>query len=253
VTTDVHTDGACATTHLWYFDRDRRSLRDVAWIRWSSSSLPVVGVEEVQIPVNDFLTKSKGIGFSSRCAPCHRKVWVPLTLWRGRGRNQSYSFTSGVETYKWVPNSGIFDSKPTSWRCMAAALGVPSSKQALLALYRPPIACTYSSSNPGDHSPTSMQSFRGATHPTSTFPVYSNHAQPTTSQATLEIHEAVEKNPALRDVLVLTFVLVLIGRDDWRELPVGEPVQTPELVFSRMMQETYHPTWSCTTLPDTST
>jgi len=74
VTTDVHPDGACATTHLWHFDRDRRSLRDVAWIRWSSSSQPVVGVVGVQLPVNDFLVKSKGLGFSSRCVHCHSKV-----------------------------------------------------------------------------------------------------------------------------------------------------------------------------------
>ena len=66
VTTDVHQDGACATTHLWQFDRDRRDLRDVAWVRWSASSPPLVGVAGVQMPVTDFLTKSKGMGFSSR-------------------------------------------------------------------------------------------------------------------------------------------------------------------------------------------
>lgn len=70
VTTDVHQDGACATTHLWHFDRDRRSLRDVAWIRWSTSSPPVVGVAGVQMPVSEFLLKSKGMGFSSRCVYC---------------------------------------------------------------------------------------------------------------------------------------------------------------------------------------
>jgi len=66
VTTDVHGDGTCATTHLWHFDRDRRSLRDVGWIRWSSTQQPMVGVIGVQMPVNDFLIRSKGIGFSSR-------------------------------------------------------------------------------------------------------------------------------------------------------------------------------------------
>jgi len=180
--------------------------------------------------------------------PFCEELNVPLTLWRGCGRNHSYTFTSEIETYKWVPHSGIFDSKPTSWRCMAATPGVPSSKQALLALYRPPIACTWPSSSPGDHSPTSILSLGSATHPTFTPP-----AHPTTSQAALEIHEAVEKKPALRDIIVLTFLLVVVGRDDWRELPIGEPAQTVELVFSRMMQETYHPTWSCTTLPDTAT
>lgn len=167
----------------------------------------------------------------------------------GRGRNHSYSFISQVETYKWVPHSGIFDSKPASWRCMAATVGIPSSKQALLALYRPP---TYSDPISGETSPTSMQSLGRATHPISS-PVYGSFAQPTTSAAALEIHETADKKPALRDVVVLTFLLVLVGRDDWRELPVGEPAQTAELVFSRMMQETYHPTWSCTTLPDSST
>ena len=83
--------------------------------------------------------------------------------------------------------------------------------------------------------------------------MYVNPVQPTTSSAVLEIHDTVEKKAALRDIVILTFLLVLVGRDDWRELPVGEPAQTSELVFSRMMQETYHPTWSCTTLPDTST
>ena len=83
--------------------------------------------------------------------------------------------------------------------------------------------------------------------------MFVNPVQPTTSPAVLEIHDTVEKKAALRDIVVLTFLLVLVGRDDWRELPVGEPAQTSELVFSRMMQETYHPTWSCTTLPDTST
>ena len=77
VTTDMHPDGACATTHLWHFDRDRRSLRDVAWIRWSSSSQPVVGVVGVQMPVNDFLVKSKGLGFSSRCVHCSCKSLMP--------------------------------------------------------------------------------------------------------------------------------------------------------------------------------
>jgi len=172
-------------------------------------------------------------------------------VWRGRGRHNSYSFISEVDTYKWVPHSGIFDSKPASWRCMAATLGVPSSKQALLALYRPPITCT--SSMLGDQSATSMQSPGGTTHPSPTSPVYVDAAQPTTCPAVLEIHDTVEKKAALRDIVVLTFLLVLVGRDDWRELPVGEPAQTSELVFSRMMQETYHPTWSCTTLPDTST
>lgn len=96
-----------------------------------------------------------------------------------------------------------------------------------------------------------MQSPGSSTVPLFIPSVHILSAQPTTSQATLEIHEAVEKKTALRDILVLTFLLVLVGRDDWRELPAGEPVQTSELVFSRMMQETYHPTWSCTTLPDT--
>lgn len=76
VTTDVDPNGACATTHLWHFDRDRRSLRDVGWIRWSSGSQPVVGVVGVQMPVNDFLVKSKGLGFSSRCVHCRCKVWM---------------------------------------------------------------------------------------------------------------------------------------------------------------------------------
>ena len=176
-----------------------------------------------------------------------------LTLYPCRDRNNSYSFISEVETYKWVPHGGLFDSKPASWRCMAATLGVPSSKQALLALYRPPITCTHTSIS-GDHSSTSVQSFGGTVQPTSTSPyMYVNPVQPTTSSAVLEIHDTVEKKAALRDIVVLTFLLVLVGRDDWRELPVGEPAQTSELVFSRMMQETYHPTWSCTTLPDTST
>jgi len=181
--------------------------------------------------VNDFLVKSKGIGFSSR--------------------NHPYTFTSEAETYKWVPHSGIFDTKPTSWRCMTATPGTPSSKQALLAIYRPPTTSTSSSSILGDYSPTSVQSLGSATLPTSTPPVHVS-AQPTIPRAALEIHEAAENRPALRDIVVLTFVLVLVGRDDWRELPAGEPAQTPDLVFSRMMQETYHPTWSCTTLPDTS-
>jgi len=76
VTTDVSKDGACATTHLWHFDRDRRSLRDVAWIRWSNNSQPVVGVVGLQMPVNDFLVKSKGMGFSSRCVYLPCKVWM---------------------------------------------------------------------------------------------------------------------------------------------------------------------------------
>ena len=254
VTTDVHPDGSCATTHLWQFDRDRRSLRDVARIQWSGNSQPVVGVVGVQMPINDFLVKSKGkgIGFSSRCVPFFSKFLdVPFTVWRGRGRNHSYTFTSDVETYKWVPHSGLFDSRPTSWRCMAAAPGTPSSKQALLALYRPPITYTYSFSGSGDHSPTSMQFLGNATQPTFTSSGYGTSA--TTSQAALDIHEAAEKKPVLRDIIVLTFLLVLVGRDDWRELPVGEPAQSSELVFSRMMQETYHPTWSCTTLPDSLT
>ena len=168
-------------------------------------------------------------------------------VWRGHDRNHSYTFISEIETYKWIPHSGLFDPKPTSWRCMAAATGIPASKQALLAVYRPPTTCTHTHSASGDHSPTSLHPLGSATHLTSTPP-----AHQTTSQAALEIHDAVEKKTALRDIIVLTFVLVLVGRDDWRELAVGEPAQTSELVFSRMMQETYHPTWSCTTLPDTS-
>ena len=137
---------------------------------------------------------------------------------------------------------------------MAAATGVPASKQALLAVYRPPVTCTHRPSASVDYSPTALHPLASTTHMAFAPPAHGAPApHQTTSQAALEIHDAVEKKTALRDIIVLTLVLVLVGRDDWRELGVGEPAQTPELVFSRMMQETYHPTWSCTTLPDTST
>lgn len=209
------------------------------------------------MPVTDFLTKSKGMGFSSRYV--HRiflqGLNVLLTVWRGRDRNHSYTFTSEIDTYKWIPHSGIFDSKPASWRCMAAATGVPASKQALLAVYRPPMANTHTPSASADYSPTLSHPLASATHLGATRaapgPYAQQHAAP--PQAALEIHDAVQTKSALRDVVVLSFVLVVAGRDEWRALAAGGPAQTAELVFSRMMQETYHPTWSCTTLPDTST
>ena len=139
---------------------------------------------------------------------------------------------------------------------MAAATGVPASKQALLAVYRPPTANTHAASPSGDYSPPLAHALISATHLTSTPAAHGPYAQQATatatSQAALEIHDAVQNRSALRDIVVLTFVLVVAGRDEWRALAAGGPAQTSELVFSRMMQETYHPTWSCTTLPDTS-
>ncbi len=54
--------------------------------------------------------------------------------------------------------------------------------------------------------------------------------------ASLEVYPEVDGKPHLRDVLVLTAILVVTGKDEWKSLPHSwdHQLTTPELVLARL-------------------
>lgn len=243
LTTDI-ASGTSATTILWKFDLASNSVNEVARIAWANTgSKTVIEMEGLRIPANEFLTKPK---------------------WRLGVAHATHSFTSQMEEYKWVPQPTLFDSDSCVWHCVQPiSRGPAAGPSTILAVYRPSTSSSVQQTQPGL---TSLQHHKShhallrtgwrssmsleSIHSTSSVGRQSlfGHAASSSGHgsqripASLEVYPEVDEKPHLRDILVLTAILVATGKDEWKSLPHSwdHQLTTPELVLARLT-ETYGP------------
>lgn len=237
VTTDVSSHNN-ATTILWSFDPASKKVEEVARVTWSTSGKTLVEMAGVRVPATDFLTKSK---------------------WKlGMSSSSSQSFTSENETYKWVPQPTLFDSQSCIWHCVVpVSRGPVAGQTTILSVYRP---ASLRANSQGSHSASGSlrrTTTTGSTSHRSSISEESVHSRRSQlgsagsagrQPAVLEMYPEVNSKPHLREIIILTAILVVVHKDEWKNLPSSWVNVTASDAVRSRLAEHHDPNESSLTL-----
>jgi len=166
-------------------------------------------------------------------------------------RHVSQTFTSEMEEYKWIPQSTLF-SESCSWQCVIPLCRGTSAGLTILSIYHPPSLCGAPQPiRPPELSQKRLTSSSNGTSsrtaPTETFstsqPSRRNNRNSVSrpkmimQPAVLEVYPEVNARPHLRSIIVLTAILVVVQKDEWKQLPYSwTSMTTADAVLSRLLR-----------------
>jgi hypothetical protein len=157
------------------------------------------------------------------------------------------TFTSQMEEYRWIPQHTLFNADSCAWKCVIPIPSGTTSGLTVLSVYTPsslrePLQPSNSNRLLKRNRPTSS-SGRPST------PVGSTRGHHLRSEglsdpggqerqvAVLEMYPAVNSKPHLREIVLLTAILVVVHKDEWKSLPrLSAYTTTSDLVLSRLSE-----------------
>ncbi|CAG8716335.1 5735_t:CDS:2, partial [Acaulospora colombiana] len=269
VTTDSVSSNK-ATTTLWSFDVKERTVREVAKIYWASSGKTMVEMSGVKIPVADFLTRSKWrLGVTQATATFTSQMeeykWVPQpTLFDSEScmwhcvvpiaRGPASGPSTVLSVYRPPGSLPSVDPQPqplqstnplrrhrsnqsTSWRSSissdsihshySSAIGFNGMASIPVAAPTPQPQAAIIPSAAIANSIVGMG--HGATWTTS---------RSRKSPAILEMFPEINTKPYLREVIVLTAILVVVSKDEWNIFSQDKthaPISSSDAVLNRLV------------------
>lgn len=238
VTTDVASH-KWATTILWRFDPGERKVVEVARIHWSTVGKNMVEMGEVRVPVTEFLTKSK---------------------WRLGMSSVAQTFTSEMEEYRWIPQPTLFNVEPCTWQCVIPISRGTTAGSTILSVYRP---SSLREASPPSHSDLILKRTQSTSSTSHRFPTSEDSVRSPPSRhgrldgsrkggrqpAVLQMYPEVNSKPHLREIIILTLILVVVHKEEWWNIPPSwANVTTPDVVLSRLSETMHDPELNSSTV-----
>ncbi|PVF98714.1 hypothetical protein CPB86DRAFT_797157 [Serendipita vermifera] len=260
-----------ATTTLWSFDVKERTVREVAKIYWASSGKTMVEMSGVKIPVADFLTRSKWrLGVTQATATFTSQMeeykWVPQPtlfdsescMWHcvvPMARGPASGPSTVLSVYR-PPGSLPADPQPqplqsinplrrhrsnqsTSWRSSISSDSIHSHYSSTIG-YSGMASITVGGATQQQPaiipSAAIANSIVGMGH-SATFTT-SSTIRSRKSPAILEMFPEINAKPHLREVVVLTAILVVVSKDEWKILSQDKahtPASSSDAVLNRLV------------------
>jgi hypothetical protein len=158
------------------------------------------------------------------------------------------TFTSEMEKYRWIPQPALFNADPRAWQCVIPISRGAIAGSTILSDYTPsslrePLQLYNSERVLNSIKSTGSSSDRPSTSGGSTRDHHSRHGSLSGAgngekqPALLEMYPEVNSRPHLREIILLTAILVIVHKDEWRNLPrLWGYTTTSDVVLSRLLE-----------------
>jgi len=159
-----------------------------------------------------------------------------------------------MEEYRLIPEPTLFNTESCAWQCVIPMWRNTNAGSTILSVYRPSshrepsqpshwdgmLRRTQSRSSASRQSSTSEESVR--------IPLSRLGKKGDRQPAVLQIYPAINSKPHLREIILLTLILVVVHKEEWRNIPHSwANVTTPDAVLSRLSETTHDPKLSSST------
>jgi hypothetical protein len=153
-----------------------------------------------------------------------------------------------MEEYRWIPEPTLFNAEPCAWQCVIPIWRGTTVGSMVLSVYRPPPLREAPPPSRSNRIQSSTQSGSSTSHRSSNSedsvsnPLLRHGKKGDRQPAVLQMFPAINSKPHLREIIILTLILVVVHEEEWWNIPRScANVTTSDVVLSRLSETMHDP------------